>query len=77
MEFTVSALGPEPDLDTIGQALHAVDAAASVDLHDGRLRVAGAFDTPTLIAALREAGYVVAPEQVALLPSVCCGSCSG
>ncbi|QDH69638.1 hypothetical protein [Marilutibacter alkalisoli] len=77
MEFTIPVFRPDPDLDRIGEVLRSVDPAAVVDLHDGRLRVAGAFDLPSLVAALGAAGHEVALDQVSQLPSVCCGSCSG
>lgn len=77
MEFTVAIDTHCVDLARIDEALREVDPAALVDAEANALRIAGAFDTPTLLAVLHEVGYRVSPEAIRRLPSVCCGGCSG
>lgn len=77
MEFIVQIAGPAPDVGVIDEALRAVDPAALVDLEEGTLRVAGAFNVRTLASLLLMAGCPVAPGHITPLPSVCCGGCSG
>ncbi len=77
MEFIVEMSGPAPELSVIEDTLRAFDPAALVDIADQRLRIAGTFDAHTLAALLAQAGHPVATRQITLLPSVCCGGCSG
>lgn len=79
MEFNIKLSGSSPDLGAIEQAVHAVDPAAQVDIDpDGHtLRVAASVDAAQLVSLMNQAGYQVAPQQVAQAPSICCGSCSG
>ena len=77
MEFTVALHERPQTLDAIDEALRAVDPAALVDADGATLRIAGAFDIPSLWGALRRAGHDVASHDIRILPSVCCGGCSG
>jgi hypothetical protein len=79
MEYHITISGPAPDLGLVEDALLAADPSAVVDIDPAapKLRVAISVDARQLIALLSHAGYAVAPHQVAQLPSICCGGCSG
>lgn len=79
MEFNIKMVGSPPDLRAIEHAIQAVDPSALVDLDpQGRtLRVAAAVDAAELVSLISQAGYPVARHQVAQVPSICCGGCSG
>ena len=77
MEFTVATKLSEADLVQVENALRQVDPAALVDADAHGLRVAGAFDVATLAALLSDAGLAVSPQDIRIVPSVCCGGCSG
>ncbi|MDR0183393.1 hypothetical protein [Lysobacter arvi] len=77
MEFTVACDVRSADLARIGNSLREADPAAMVDAGGDGLRVAGAFDVDTLLQALRRAGCAVDVPDIARVPSVCCGGCSG
>lgn len=77
MEFTVALRECPQTLADIDEALRAVDPAALVDADGATLRIAGAFDIPSLWGALRRAGHDVDSHDIRMLPSVCCGGCSG
>jgi hypothetical protein len=67
------------DLATVRDAVCAVDPSAFVDTADGgdTLRISAVVGPRELSRALRGAGIVVGPEQFQIMPSVCCGGCSG
>jgi len=78
MEFTVTVdAPPAANLARIDEALRELDPAALVDAAPNGLRIAGTFDIPTLMAALRTAGFDVPERNIERLPSVCCGGCGG
>ena len=79
MEFNIKMAGSPPDLGAIEHAIRAVDPSALVDLDpQGRtLRVAASVDAAELVSLISQAGYPVAQHQVAQVPSICCGGCSG
>lgn len=77
MEFTIAIDVRAVDIAMIDEALRDVDPAALVDADASGLRVAGAFDIPTLQAVLEGAGHRVDEQDIRRLPSVCCGGCSG
>jgi len=79
MEFHVQLNGSRPDLDALGEAIHAVDPAAllDIDASGAVMRVAAAVQAQELVALLGRAGHPVTREQVRQLPSICCGGCSG
>lgn len=79
MEYRVELAGTIPDLAAVNGVLLAVDPAAVVDfdLTAGALRVATCIEVEELIGALDRAGTTVQRRQVAGIPSVCCGGCSG
>lgn len=77
MEFIVEMSGPAADLVVIEDTLRAFDPAALVDVAGHTLRIAGAFNADVLASLLAQAGHPVSMRQIVLLPSVCCGGCSG
>lgn len=79
MEYRVELGATIPDLVAVNDTLLAVDPAAMVefDAAAGALRVATCIDSDELIALLAGAGAPVNRGQVELMPSVCCGGCSG
>ena len=79
MEFHVTLTGPSPDLRAVNDAICGVDPAAVVDIDAASqtLRVAASVTAAELVSLIGQAGYPIAQHQVAQLPSVCCGGCSG
>jgi hypothetical protein len=79
MEFHIDISGRAPELGMVEDAILAVDPSALVDIDPASpaLRIAASVDARQLVALLNHAGYVVAPQQVTQLPSICCGGCSG
>ena len=79
MEFRVQLSGPVPDAQRLGALLEAEDPAA-VGEFDGAAkmwRVSTSLTARDLASLLGRAGHPTPLEQVSLLPSVCCGGCSG
>ena len=79
MEFHITMNGPIHDMGAIEQAVCEVDPSALVDIDPAgpTLRVAAAIDATRLASLISQAGYPVRLDQVAQLPSICCGGCSG
>ena len=79
MEFRIRTRGSQPDLDTINDALAAVDPSAVADLEaaTATLRVSVALGSHDLLALLAQAGHPVNRKQLEQVPSVCCGGCGG
>lgn len=79
MEFHIRLAGTRPDLAAIDEAVRAVDPAAVVDIDPtgAVLRVMAAMSADELACRVTGAGHPVAGDEVAQLPSVCCGGCSG
>jgi len=79
MEFQVQLLESPADADRLEEMLQAEDPAAVAEF-DGRARVWWVNTTlkaPDLVALLGRAGCPTPLAQVKMLPSVCCGGCSG
>jgi len=79
MEFHVQLSGPLPDPQRLGALLEAEDPAA-VGEFDGRenvWRVNTALSSRDLVNLLGRAGCPTPLVQVVVVPSVCCGGCSG
>ncbi len=79
MEFRVQLCEPLPDPLRLTAMLEAEDPAAVGEL-DGAARVWRVNTTLAsgdLIALLGRAGSPVPADSVTILPSVCCGGCSG
>ena len=79
MEFHITMPVAISDLGAIEDTFHTVDPSAMVDVDPAshELRVATSVGAAELVSLLAEAGYAVAPDQVAQVPSTCCGGCSG
>ena len=80
MEYRVELFGtPLPAAATLEALLESEDAAAVSELdHASHVwRVNTSLATTELLHLLERLGCRVAPDSVKLLPSVCCGGCSG
>jgi len=79
MEFHITMPGAISNLGAIEHAVRAVDPSAMVDIDPAghELRVATSVGAAQLVSLLSQAGCQVAPDQVAQVPSTCCGGCSG
>ena len=80
MEYRIELFGTRlPTAATLEALLETEDAAAVSEL-DGAShvwRVNTSLASAELLALLSRLGCRVAPANVKLLPSVCCGGCSG
>ena len=79
MEFRVQLSGELPDPARLAAMLGAEDPAAVSEI-DGSAkvwRVNTSLPSRDLVALLWRAGCPTSLSQVTLLPSVCCGGCSG
>jgi hypothetical protein len=79
MEFHIALTDACPGPNVIQDVMFDVDPNAVVDL-DMRglvMRISSYVTVGDLIEVLRRTGRTVAPEQVAQLPTICCGGCSG
>lgn len=79
MECHIALTAAAPDPAVVREAMFDVDPSTVVDLDMSGLvmRVSSSATAVELIEVLRQSGWVVAPEQVAPLPSICCGGCGG
>ncbi|RRN59068.1 hypothetical protein EIM48_03240 [Pseudoxanthomonas sp. SGNA-20] len=79
MELDIRIDPTRVDLARIEQALLESDPAALVDLDpaSGHLRVATYAGTAEVGAILAAAGVPVPQQAIHIVPSVCCGGCSG
>ena len=79
MELDIRVDPARIDLAGIERALLGSDPAALVDLDpsSGHLRVATCAAPAEVRAVLAAAGVPVPAEAIQILPSVCCGGCSG
>lgn len=79
MEFAVDLRAPLPEASRLRALLESEDPAAVGEL-DGAAavwRVNTALSSLDLVALLERAGCPTPLSQVRLLPSTCCGGCSG
>ena len=77
MECRVTPTRPLPPRECLEQALLDADPATVFDICNGVLRIATSLGVDELRALLRAIGCEVTRERVAVLPSICCGGCSG
>jgi hypothetical protein len=79
MEFHITMAVSPAEIGAIEDAILAIDPSVLVDIDpSGRaLRVAASVDVAQLVTLMGQAGFAVAPHQVAQVPSICCGGCSG
>lgn len=79
MKFNIHTHGRPVDLASVEQALLSADPAGMIDL-DGLnnvLRVSTYLDGAGLQSLITDAGFSVPQGDVELVPSDCCGGCSG
>jgi hypothetical protein len=79
MEFHLRLATAVEDINAVRGAVCALDPAAVIDTtEDGRvLRMSAGLDPGELAWALRHAGVTASAESLEIVPSVCCGGCSG
>ncbi len=79
MQSTIRITGSPPDVGAIEEALRAVDPSALVDIDPTgqSLRIAASIGAVQLLSVMKEAGYPVKEDQLARVPSECCGGCGG
>jgi len=79
MEFHVKLSEPLPQADRLAALVEAEDPAAITELDaDVHIwRVSTTLRSGDLVELLARAGCPTSLTQVTLLPSVCCGGCSG
>jgi hypothetical protein len=79
MEFHIVVTEAASEPNVIENALFDIDptAVADLDMSGLVLRISSSATIADLIVALGQTGWVVTPEQVVQLPSICCGGCGG
>ena len=80
MEFQIALTAASPAPEVVQNAMYAVDSSALVDLDMSGLitRISSWVPVSDLITVLQRTGcWIVKSEQIAQLPSICCGGCSG
>jgi hypothetical protein len=79
MEYKVSLAGSLPDATRLAALLEAEDPAAVADLDAAAKvwRVNTSLGSLALVSMLGIVGCPTPLSQVSLLPSTCCGGCSG
>ena len=79
MEYRVTTFRSLPEPESIERAVLDADPAAVLDVGPAQhvLRIATSLDVDGLCAVLLMLGCDVEREQVTVLPSICCGGCSG
>lgn len=79
MEFRVQLTQPLPDPERLAAMLESEDPAAvsEIDVSERVWRVNTALDSRDLAALLGRLGCPIPLSSITVLPSVCCGGCSG
>jgi len=79
MEYRIALTGTPPAPARLAALLEAQDPAAVGDLDPaaGVWRINTVLSSNDVLALLERAGAPTAASQLVLLPSVCCGGCSG
>jgi hypothetical protein len=79
VEYRIALLAPAPAPARLDALLAAQDPSAvgELDARGQVWRLNTILSTKDVIALLAEAGCPTPASQVVLLPSVCCGGCSG
>jgi hypothetical protein len=79
MEFHIALTEGAAEPGVIENAMFDIDPTAVVDLDMSGLvlRISSYVTVADLIVVLRQTGWVVTPEQVVQLPTICCGGCGG
>lgn len=79
MQYTIEASTMQPDLEALQRAIDDVDPAAMVDIDPvaGSVRISTVIGDAELLGLLNRAGYPLRADELQLVPSQCCGGCSG
>jgi len=79
MEYHIDMARPVPDLARLEAAVLEEDPSAVVDLDQSGqvLRVSTSTGTRDLAWVLGAAGCPVGRRSITIVPSICCGGCSG
>ena len=79
MEFHIVVTEASPAPEVVQDAMFDIDpnAVADLDMSGLVMRISSYVPVADLIEVLRHTGWVVAPEQVTELPTICCGGCGG
>ena len=79
MEYRIEMHGSEPDAPTLCDLLEREDAAAVADFDAAQRtwRIGTSLLSRELIDVFARAGCRLAPGQLRVVPSVCCGGCGG
>lgn len=79
MEFRINATGLLPGIETIEDALRALDPAALADIQPGTstIRVSATLELHELVDLMHSVGLRLALDDIERVPSICCGGCSG
>ena len=79
MQYTIAISTARPDLGVLQRAIDDVDPAAMVDIEStgGNVRISTVIGDTELLALLNGAGYPLRADELELVPSQCCGGCSG
>jgi hypothetical protein len=79
MEYRIELPTPLPSLRVLSTLLRDEDAAAIDDFDQATSswRVNTCLVPDEVLGVLARAGCKVLPAQITLLPSICCGGCSG
>ena len=79
MELDIRLPAHGLDIHRIERQLLDIDPAGIVDIDpaNGHLRVSSCASRDEVARILGQAGHPVAPAAVSIVPSVCCGGCSG
>ena len=79
MEFHLRLVQPIDDLSPVRESVLAADPSAVVDTTaDGAtLRIAAALGPEELARSLGRAGVATTADEIEIIPTVCCGGCSG
>lgn len=79
MQYTIATSAVHPDLGALQRAIDDVDPAAIVDVDStgGNVRISTVIGDAELLGLLNRAGYPLRADELQLVPSQCCGGCSG
>lgn len=79
MQLDIPLQGRQVDVTRIEQCLLEADPAVVVDRDPatGHLRISTCAGRDEVAALLRATGLAVEEGDIAIVPSVCCGGCSG
>lgn len=79
MQYTIATSPAQPELGVLQRAIDDVDPAAIVDIDStgDNVRISTVIGDMELLALLNGTGYLLRADELQLVPSQCCGGCSG